>query len=578
MDFNFTSKEIIIYAVIAIVIIVGIVVVFSGTLNTGPISVNVRIQQLNASQTLYPYQASQFQVYVNNTGGSSISDLVLATYVDDQQLQTYTLNLPAHTGLVVNGSYIYPTNGTYQIEAIADPGHLLDVQNRNTTSSAFISTVVPPQVPNIYSSVPNGNINASQHFTLVPNGTVWSIYISENYNAPQFNQMTNYNNPEVVGIYRDLVASGLLYNIAGAYTSYTNGTTSYVSWLEGTANLSDIGVVLSSFGKTPVTTNINGNNVMHVALTNSTSLCAFYSTGWTKIVEFTNSSTDKNQNCISIVSNTYNSTEATKQSTLLAADQDLEFYQSNFVYVNSTPTGFSIFDYNGSLAAMDLYQNHYGIFGAYVQRNVPPLSFNGPNMTCYGLVTNIIKNLSVCSIKVLQTTNITSNYSLVNSIELTKNYTLNLYSLVETSFEPNAHQSAVDLIGYLNVTGPREIWVSNTKSSCGFAGNITTTPTCSVLSYNYTNNTVVINVNNTTSKPIQVNSAACYIAGFSVNQTMSVLISAGHVGSLDLNCSGSIPGSYTSYLQYDLLLNYTSGGSPKILGGSFIVPNYGLGG
>ena len=155
---KFSRDEIIVYAIIAIIVI-AVVAYFASTLLSHTVSVSVRMAQVGTSpSSLYPYNVANLKATINNTGSASISGLVLVTYVNGQKLNSYTVALPPKTSESVNITYVYPFNGTYQFEAVADPGHLVNIANRSAASASFTYKVNQPQVPNVYSSVPNSNI------------------------------------------------------------------------------------------------------------------------------------------------------------------------------------------------------------------------------------------------------------------------------------------------------------------------------------------------------------------------------------------------------------------------------------
>ena len=192
---SYTRKEIIIYAAVFIIIAAAVAVYASGVLTNQGIAVSVRLRQLDANQTTYPYQISRFRIYINNTGTSLIKGLVLETYINGQELRTFTVQLPPKTNTEINFTYdAYPVNGIYQFQAVADPAHLLDVQNRSMASSSYSVTVAPPQVPDVYTSMPNSNVNTTEHFSFLQSGLAAALYLSSQYaGLGIFSQLTNNN-------------------------------------------------------------------------------------------------------------------------------------------------------------------------------------------------------------------------------------------------------------------------------------------------------------------------------------------------------------------------------------------------
>ncbi len=550
---SYTRQEIIIYAIIFIVIAAGVAVYASGILTSQSVSVSVRLVQLNATPITYPYQLSRFRIYVNNTGTSQIKSLVLDTYVDGQQLQTFTIQLPAKTGTEINFTYdTYPVNGTYQFQAIADSAHLISLQNRSAASSAYSVSVSPPQIPDVYTSIPNANVSVTQHFSFLPSGLAASLYLSSEYRSQNlFDELSDNNSQLLYSTFRDLIVSGAINATAGTYTQYKNSSVAYTAWIEGIANLSYIYAIASTFSLPEQNVTTMGEKTLYVKINNQTSFCAKYDRGWTKIFEYTNAS-HSSETCVALASTNYNSIITSKTLSALTNDTALQGYY----YRNSTPIGFSVTAGN-AIGAMEMVGNKYGVFAGYVKEN--PATFNvlAQNLTCYGSVTND-GNVSVCTNPV-EAPNSSSIFLLTNSTAFNKAHTFIMYSLINTSTQASAAQSDTNLLYYLNVSGLAQ-WKSAYTDyfTCGFN---TTALSCS--SKNFTVNTTtanalaVLSIKNSFSSLIKLNRMGCKLDLNQQNTTLSTVIPAGGNATVQFSCRASalasiVPPSYNLYLNYTL--------------------------
>ncbi len=569
---DITRNEIIAYVLIAI-IVAGAAAYYASTVLSQNVSVTVKMVSLSGIQkVLYPFNSTNLRIYVNNTGTQQISGMLLGVYVNDLELQDYQLTIPPRSTAVINISYAYPSNGTYQFQAVADPGHLLNVQDRDLASSSFNISVVAPQVPDVYTSVPNNGITYSQHFILVPKGLLASLFISENFaNQSAFMQISNNNNPLLLALYRDLLASDFIDNVAGAYTTYSNSSSSYVSWAQGLANLSDISYIVRTFGIAPSITTVNGTNILYARLNSTTSFCALYYRGWTKLSEYSNSS-NSTQTCVGVASTQYASTESTKVSNEVSASNDFTELEGKFAYTNTTPVGRSLFDYGNSIAFMNMFESANATFAAYATRNPAPVGFTGANLTCYGYILDY-ENVSVCSRAVYPLNQSLSDIILVNTTEFNTNYTFRVLSLINGTLvsAETAHESAAYLINYLNVTGPNGQWKPLNFGACSF-GNSSVHVGCNVLTFNYETAAMSMQLTNEYSNNIHINSIACFNPEFEVNQTVNQTMGQGQTLNLTTVCQGSVPGGiFEPVLIYDLALNYTVNNVQSIINGSVLI-------
>ena len=421
-----SGKELGIYIAIIVIIAAAVAWLASNYLLQKSYALSVQFQQLSPQSSVYPYQIGNFRVLVNNTGGSAISSLIVAVYANNKLLHSYTIsNLGGNSGVTLNVSYIYPTNGVIDFEAIADPSQVLPIQNRSSAKSSFMVNVSTPEIPNVYTSVPNGNIKSTESFSLLPEGLVQALFISTFFNISQYRWLTG-NNNATIKLFETLAGSTVSVN--GAYTVYNDSTASYVAWSQTIANQSQVYNALLGLNSPLRNVSVSGSAVTYAKLSAATSACEFYDRGWTKIIEFTNSTTNQ-RTCLSLVANTTNGTQTSAFVNALKANPSLARYQSIFKYLNSTSGGSALIMDNSSIAAFDLFQSSYGFFGSYIRANLRQANLSSLNATCAGFVFSL-NGTNVCSKQVYTKAQLPSQYLLDNSTEISQNYTATLYSLV----------------------------------------------------------------------------------------------------------------------------------------------------
>lgn len=565
-----SKMEIGIYAVV--VIAVALAVAFAAS-NFLPKSygISVQFQQLSPQQVTYPYQIGNFRIIVNNTGSSAISSIIVATYINDKQLHSYTISdLGVHANVVLNLSYIYPANGTYSFQAIADPSDVLPIQDRASARSGFTVNVSAPESPNVYTSVPNANISSTESFTLFPGGLAQALFISQFFNVHQYNWLVG-NNNATIKFFEAIV--GYISSVNGAYTIYNDSTSSYVAWSQTIANQSTVyNAFAADLGVQTRNVTVSGKSVAYAKLDGNTSACELYDEGWTKLLEFTNSSTDT-QTCASMLSDTYNATQQTAFVDALRKDQNISRYQSIFKYLNTTAGGSALIMENSSIAAFNLFQGQSGFFGSYIRRNAHPANLSSINSTCKGFVFSR-NETSVCSNQVRGSSQLPSQFLLANSTEIARNYTATLYSLVNrTQYGFSAQVSGAYLVYYLNVSGSSLQWNSNIKSTCAFSKNIG----CKVVSFNNINSTAVLNITNNLGSTIAVNKMGCFVPGFETNYTTNTTIASGASADVSTYCVGRIPGAnFGQILNFNLTVAYTEFGNQQYATGGLNVSNTGV--
>lgn len=572
-----SDKELLGYGVLALIIIIAVYIYASSLVN--PLySISVSMQSLtHSSGTFYPYQVQSFKVTVNNTGPTTVRNMVVGIYLNNVGKNTFTVTVPAQSSTSFNASYRVASNGTFLFQAIADPGNLLNIRNRSSATASYSLKVTASQVPNVYTSIPNSNIIRTENFSVGPYGLDEALFVSTKFNTTEFNSIVGNGDPvsfRVLALLSPYVATD-----DGAYTVYSNSSVSFVSWLQGAVNMTGIRVALYTINSIkPQNVSILGAPGIYARENATTSFCAYPSNGWTKLLLYKNSSSAAT--CLTVLAaGNYSATQPSTTLSILNQDPSTAVYRSKFVYLNSTIVGSSLI-FNStqhSVASFNLFQTGTGFFGAYIKHNIPPIAnISSQPLVCYGPVF-ATANSNVCSTGVSYMKGLPFNNTvLLNSTEITSNYTVHLYSLINRSVIDGSHTSAGSLITYLGFNGIVGRWNANLKSTCQF--NATNSIGCGV--NNFTANSVIgayiLNVSlvNMFGGPIRINRFGCAGIGFGpamffINQTLANNSSMNTAAA----CVGYTTSLNTPTTSYQVTLNYTRNGATTVVNGTATMPN-----
>ena len=558
------KNEIAIYAVIAVVIIAAVAFLLRGSFAQS-YGVSVRLSQSATSAHLYPYQSTEYVINITNTGNNRINDLLVGFYLNGQELSANTISIPAGQSVQLIRNYTYLGPGRYGFQAVADPGGVLDIRDRNATSSSVSVNVSTPETPNVYSSIPNNNIRSTQSFTFDGTGGLGISTIAGRYDITLLDEMLGPSNQIMGKVFENVYPYTA--NAYGAYAQYSNGSEAYAAWIQGTLTPQMVRIVVSSFGKR---FSYSGYGMNYSRISNTTSICTGYSNGWTKVYSYYNATNPGT--CATMAESTY----VPYESNILvnaASDNALRHYQSGLFYTNSIILGSSLGYSSGNLSATNIFEIDYGMFISTITklsstRNT--LAFS--NSTCYGLSYSE-NGVNVCSY-VLQPVGIVNStlpYGLVNSTYLASNYSINMYSLVNNTQLLAAHYNAANLFGRLGVNESSVKWGLAFKNSCMFSNS---SIGCKYVNFTI-NNTAYINLTNRNTNPIRINTLGCMISPGFPNESINMTVGPGSSIKLAEPCSLlEVPITAAQY-DFTLLLNYTYLNQTHVAAGVLNVTNPG---
>ncbi len=569
-----SRNTLIIYAIVAIVVALGVFAyIYLQTPNV--YSVTIGMRNLNPYSSTYPLETQVVQANLTNTGHTNIRNMTVVLYLNNTELDTYSVSVGAGQSALINATYTYTAPGNYSFDMVADPASLLNIQNRQSAHSQVSVSVLNPESPNpgLYESIPNTGVSTVQSFALEPSGIQTAAFLSTNYNLSIFNRLTGNDQRIIVQMLSDLTNYTSIAN--GAFVGYNDSSSAYVLWLQGEYGPSTISTIVRSFGISVQNRSIANNTVTFAQLSNSTTMCYYYGNGWSKIIEY--QSTNASRNCATIMQSTYTPAINSTLTAALEKDSNVATYQSAFHYVNSTNLGSALLYSNGSVGAMNLFvQPDYKIIFASAVREKPKgydVYSSTYNLTCTGLTYDIRNSSVMCAtVSIPRNGTFGSAFAMLNSTLITSNYIVSLYSLGNSSEVLSSYSSSGALLQYLNISGTPYVWHSLYRSSCTLS-NLSIG--CSVAAFNLTTKLATFNITNYLGKPIQLNQISCYQTGSEQNYTVNMTIAAGK--SLDVNTTCNayyIQNTFSYYTPYYLLLNYSINGATKLVLGTTNITSF----
>jgi hypothetical protein len=567
-------KEIALYAIIAIVVIAVVVVIFATGILKGSYAVNVSLSQLGSNVT-YPYQTVYYEANISNRGSGQINNMLVSFYLNGVQESSQMVSIPAGRSVSFRKNYTYSSPGPYSLDVVTDPGHVMNIADRTAAQNAITTNVSRPSLPDVYSSIPNSNISSTQSFTFDEQGIISSSAIAQRYNITLVNRFFGPDQGVSAKIFQNIYP--FTANIYGAWAEYNGNSIAYTAWMQGTINPAIIEAVISSFGTRIENVSTSSGTVGFAEINRTTSMCVFYSGGWTKMISYYNNS--KSPTCATIAASQYNSNESAVLLAAIKNNSELTHFQSGFFYLNSSSLGSSLTYSKTNVTATNLFSTNFrngsGIFISSIKHVGSAINVSAAkNSTCFGLIYTS-NTLSVCSYFIPTRS---SNYSalpfgMINTSYITPNYIINMYSLVNNTQLISAHENAAHLISLLGVNESSVVWNPVYKSGCHLTNQSSNSIGCVFDNFAYTNATAYFNITNGLPGSIRINRMNCELVGGYQNVTVNKTIAAYSSNEFAEPCNAPAVPISSIETSYELLINYTYKNTTRIINGTFNVSN-----
>ncbi len=552
-----SDKSILLYGGIAIVVVIAVFIAIVVSFQpSGPYKLDVSMNAPNYNpNATYLFNTTYFNITISNTGSAPVRGMQVGFYLDDQAIKYYNVSIPAHESAYIKENYTYSQNGTYNFSVVADPSRILDIANSSTSSAQLAINVRNPQQPNLYQYIPSQNTNETYTFTLFPRGMELSSLMDIEYNVSQFKPLLGQDTGLSFSIMHDL--SPLLNLGNGVYSKYSNGTTVYGLWLEGAISNADIKSLLSTYSFPEHSFQKGNSSAIFAKLNYTTSFCSYSSKGWTKIFIYYNATAGGN--CEHMLGSKYDDTEYALLSNATSSHSSEYAKDANFTYRNSTSEGFAISLIGKNYSIYTLSEdgaagNFASIMGFHHAINISTY-----HRVCPGYIyVNNSTGLSMCTEYFKSSALQLQNYSLSDSISISKNYTLQLYSFVDLNYSEDALFNAASLFTKLNITNQYSTWEPLDNNTCSFANS---SIGCRYESFNSTSSKYRIKISNGFSSPINIEKIGCS-SYLPVNATTSIneTLAAGQSINASFSCKlPSIPISST-VSTYFMNMSYSMSG------------------
>lgn len=555
------GKNVMIYIIVGIIVLAG-VLVFASSLFGSQYSVAVSMTPLGSSGVpvyngLYPYNTTFFSILVNNTGSKGISNLPVVVYVNGTIYKSYNVSIPKGQGAKIQMNYTYMNSGNFTFKTEADPAGLMNIRNRSGSKSSVTMHINAPSNESPYYTLPQGNTTDIQTNIVHSNGLSVAYLFGGAYNASLFN---NIFGPPVSGVLLNFISpyTNIVYS---AYAKYTNGSSAYTAWLQGTISPYVIEELLGSRNLTLMDTYVGNVLVRHGGIGNNTTICMDGQKGWTKLTFYTGFS---NVTCDGFVNNADEGMSSIVGNALDSNNAIIN-YQNAFIYSNSSSLGSSVMVNSTGISTLNIFYNQYGWFITTIKKVATGLN---ASPVCYGEIYNSTPNTSICGSSMVGIDNL-SGEALVNTTEIFKNYRLSVYSLVNESDIQTAFLSSAGLINSLGVNETPINFTSFMKNTCGTQSQ---NLTCEFNAFNHTSDVANMTLTNSGNSRITLNGAICYFA-YGNGQAFNATIDPNASINVSLSC-GSVGASvFGVKTSYHLQFNYTEGNVVNIVNGTLNVTN-----
>ncbi len=520
-----------IYLVLGIAIVLIGYLLISGNLS-GPQMLNLNVTTSNVTN-IYPLNTTFFSVNLKNTGNNQINDLLVAIYLQNTTLHAYNVTLPPGKNITIPFNYTYASYGNYLFRFIADPTHVFNVSNRSKLTQSIAINVSKPYNPSKILGFNTKNVTSIYNFSFLGSSMPLVAIQTGIYNLSKLNTIFSVaSNTEHITI-GDLY--GGVYSATGTYVQYSNDSSAEGILFSGLGPY-PVEKIIGSFGYK----NYIHNNKKIFIVSNHTLMCVGFVGGWTELLIYNGIQ----NNCSTSPNNAAYSTMINKS---VFSNYNLTHYVQGLRYTNSTDLGLVYgFDKNTSYW-YNIFNNTYGIF-------ISGISLHSNSTTqkqrCYGLLSN---NSAVCSVYLNPILSTTSSYGIIDSEELTRNYNISLYSIVNNTQFTTAHYNAVQVIHALNLTQKPLLWQSAINNTCKLNTNAIS---CYVLNFSLLQNSAVLKITNNLNSNIKLTSYACYISGLKIQEPINQTILTKGSNIIDVNCKNIPVPIVSAETIYNLTITY----------------------
>jgi len=510
------------------------------------IGISVSINSNSAGRTVYPYQNIQLPLSVANTGSNPIKNLSIGIELNGNLTKLYKVTLPAGKQTAIPFNYTPTSPGTYIFRAVADPGKLYNIADRAKAESN--STVIVNREDNAtpYLLLPALNMTSSRSISIRGGGYVVDSYIYSRYNLSNFSLTGNVAVNNFITPLLDL-ASSYIANVSVADARYSDNSGVYSIWVRGYATPEIVPTAESAKGLNPRNVTTGVGRVTFAALSNSTTLCSWYSGGWTKML-----ASSGRLSCTGILN---------QSSGKVTAQQP-----SRYLSMINVPNSTALANYSGSSGSTNFASK------LYFSRNSTFLYTSIATNTersniCYGIIS-VVNGTSYCSQYLFPVAGSVNGTSMFKTTAYIGLYNITVMSLLNTSLLLNQVPINIGILKAFNISGTSLQFVSGIQSTCAFS----LTLFCS--NATIANGTVKFTLLNGENSTITLTQVACYQYPPAINVTLNESIASFKSANITAKCYtlGSALSGLPISLHLNLLLSYKIRNTAQSISGVAYIP------
>ncbi len=509
------------------------------------ISLSARfVQNSSGFGQVYPYQKLYFDVILNNTGSTPVSDMGVAVKINGNTTYAPGVTIPAGKSVRIAFNYTPTGSGVYNFSVVADPGRLYNIVDRAGSAAGLEVTVDQPGSGEAYTLLPSNGIVSRSEVNSNLLGFLYYSDIGMNYNIPAFGSGSLPGSSSFFGIFFRVVGSELE-NVSSASAVYADGNSVSSMWIRGYVNPEIISIAAKGQNLTSHSYIENGNNVTVVDLTGNESLCSWYSDGWIKTV-----TSEGGGSCTKI---------ADGNVSLLASPPVLPRVQVPFVSPVIIANYSSVSGNTATLGYTAFVENQSLISAGITTNNIP-------ESVCGGLVSSV-NNVSYCSAYVFGSNSMIGPVSLIRTTAIVSGYNLSAFSLVNTTSISRQIPFAIAAIRSLNVSGVSTAFASAVRSSCAFDYGF------ACWNDTYNGSTISFRLRNTIGKSARLNNIGCVLLGVPKYKTLNITLANDTAANITTTCynNGSPAVALPYGLAFTLRMNYTVGNTTETVNGTAYV-------
>ena len=521
-------KNNLLWSIAALIIIIVLITIFYYEFLLPEPQINLSIKITPAQLEVYPYQLIYAKINITNTGTTEFKGIDFGVTYNGSLVNIYNISLPAGKSTLINFSKEATVPGNYQLSIAADPTNTFNI-NRSSSKQSVSFEVLPAQPPRPYNEISNNNTIEKLYF-MDGGAYVATTYLNQEYGLSLF----RVSDIAAINAFLAPVLNLTYTYLQSAYSAegvYKNNTV-YSLWLQGpiTQNIffeAAKGANLSAYNYT-----FKNLSAVYVKLNTNTTLCSWYSGGWTKILGVMGMNNCKNM----LYNNTKNNT------ITLPSKNPLLYLGSNDMIANIT--------------TISRIGNGYGklfvLNKSFVFESEEP-NFGGSTV-CYGLV-NVVNNVSYCSSYLFSKSNKLGPISLIDTKAYIGQYNLSVISLINTSAVTQQVEQSIGILNELKLNGSSELFTSGISNSCVFNASLG----CSSPSFGV--NGITFNLHNNLNQTFKISSLACYVSGNSSYKNVNDSILSYENYSVSVPCynNGNLITGVSLGLYLNLKMNYSLG-------------------